>query len=311
MNAELTSGTSASSFREHRYSAFSILHSSLGSLEVALSSPTDPFREFEHEGWERVAHAYATAWPGLTAQFGERLLDAAGVGEGMRVLDVASGPGVVTRAAAQRGARAMGLDFSRAMIEVARAANPGIEFREGDAQELPFPAATFDRVVMNFGVLHLSDPDRAFAEARRVLRPGGRYGFTVWAAHERNRGMGIVAAAVERYGQPAVGIPAGPDRLRFAQEAECRRTLSAAGFDPTTFSFTTHDVRWLAPTATYLLDIQRDAAVRAAAALRQQPPERLARIREEVEREVSAFRTDGGFAVPMSAHIVTAATAAR
>ena len=271
---------------------------------------TDPFRDFEHAGWQRVAQAYADAWPGLTAQFGERLLDDAAVEKGMRVLDVASGPGVVAREAARRGARVMGLDFSKAMVEVARAANPGIEFREGDAQELPFPAATFDRVVMNFGVLHLSDPDRAFAEARRVLRPGGRYGFTVWAAHERNRGMGIVAEAVERYGQPAVGIPPGPDRLRFSGESECRRALSEAGFDAATFSFTTHDVRWLAPTASYLLDIQRDAAVRTAAALRQQPPDRLARIRSAVEQEVAAYRTDGGFAVPMAAHVATASVSA-
>ncbi len=268
---------------------------------------TDPFREFEHEGWQRVAQAYADQLSSLTAQFGDRLLDATGVGRGMRVLDVASGPGVVTRAAARRGARAMGLDFSRAMVEVARAANAGIEFREGDAQELPFPAATFDRVVMNFGVLHLSNPDRAFAEARRVLRPGGHYGFTVWATHGRNRGMGIVAEAAERYGQPASGIPAGPDRFRFAQESECRRALSSAGFDLATFSFTTHDVRWLVPTASYVLDVQRDAAVRTAAALRQQPPDRLARIRAAVEQEIEAFRTDGGFAVPMSAHVITAA----
>lgn len=271
----------------------------------------DPFREFEHEGWQRVARAYADAWPGLTAQFGARLLDAVDVGAGMRLLDVASGPGVVAREATVRGARAMGLDFSREMVEVARAANPGIEFREGDAQELPFPVATFDRVVMNFGVLHLSDPDRAFAEARRVLRPGGRYGFTVWASHERNRGMGIVAAAVERHGQPAQGIPAGPDRLRFAGESECRRALEGAGFDPATFAFITHDVRWLAPTATYVFDIQRDATVRTAAGLRHQPPDRLARIRAAVEAEISAYRTDGGFAVPMSAHVVTAAVSQR
>lgn len=229
---------------------------------------------------------------------------------GMVLLDVASGPGVVTREAVRRGARAVGLDFSRAMVEVARAANPMVEFREGDAQQLPFATATFDRVVMNFGVLHLSDPDRAFAEACRVLRPGGRFGFTVWAAHERNRGMGIVAEAVERYGQPATGIPHGPDRLRFAQESECRRALGAAGFDLGTFSFTTHDVRWLAPTASYVLDIQRDAAVRTAATLRQQPPDRLARIRAAVEQDIAAYRTDGGFAVPMSAHMITAATAA-
>jgi len=116
-----------------------------------------------------------------------------------------------------------------------------------------------------------------------------------------------VAEAVERHGQPAVGIPPGPDRLRFSRESECRRALAEAGFDAATFSFTTYDVRWLAPTAGYLLDIQRDAAVRTAAALRQQPPDRLARIRAAVEQEVAAYRTDGGFAVPMAAHVVTAA----
>src|SRR2546426_3252987 len=105
---------------------------------------SDPFRDFEHQGWQRVAEAYAEAWPSLTGRFGRLLLDAAEVGKGMRLLDVASGPGVVTRAAAARGARAMGLDFSRAMVELARGRNPGIEFREGDAQALPFPAATFD-----------------------------------------------------------------------------------------------------------------------------------------------------------------------
>jgi SAM-dependent methyltransferase len=228
----------------------------------------------------------------------------------MRLLDVASGPGIVARIAADRGARAMGLDFSRAMVDLARASHPGIEFREGDAQELPFPAATFDRVVMNFGVLHLSDPFRAFAEARRVLRPGGRYGFTVWAAHDRNRGMGIVADAVERHGIPVTGIPPGPDRMRFADETECRRALAGAGFDADGFTFTTHEVGWLVPTASYLLDIQRNAAVRTAATLRQQPQERLARIREAVEEEVARFRTTGGFVVPMAAHVVTSAVPA-
>ncbi|MGH7537019.1 MAG: class I SAM-dependent methyltransferase [Gemmatimonadales bacterium] len=271
-----------------------------------MTAPLDSFARFEHDGWQRVADAYTAAWPALTTQFAEALLEASAVGPGTRVLDVACGPGVVSAAVARRGATPVGLDFSAAMIGIARARHPTIEFREGDAQALPFPAASFDQVVMNFGVLHLSDPDRAFAEARRVLRPGGRYGFTVWASPEANRGMGIVAAAVERYGEPPTGIPPGPDRLRFADSVECRRSLVAAGFDPASFGFATQAVRWTVPTAGYLLDIQRDAAVRTAAALRQQPPEHLARIRAAVEQEVEQYEVPGGYAVPMAAHIVTA-----
>ena len=70
---------------------------------------------------------------------------------------------------AARGARVTAVDFSSAMVELARSQNPGIEFREGDAEALPFPEGSFDAVVMNFGMLHLASPERAVSEALRVL----------------------------------------------------------------------------------------------------------------------------------------------
>ena len=269
------------------------------------------FAEFERDGWRRVAGLYESTLAGLTARFGDLLLDAVGIERGQRLLDVACGPGFVTAAAAARGASAMGLDFAPEMIRIAEKKFSGVEFRLGDAQELPFPRASFDRVVMNFGVLHLPDPDRAFTEARRVLRPGGRYGFTVWTSHDRNRGMGIVAEAAATHGAPPQGVPEGPDRLRFADEAECRRSLAAAGFDPAAIRFTTHDLTWVIPGGSFLLDTQRDAAVRTAAVLRQQTPEQMARIRRAVEAAVARYATpDGtGCAVPMAAHVITAAPA--
>ena len=266
----------------------------------------DAFGQFEHDSWERVAGAYTAAYAALTPQFAEPLLGAVGVAAKARLLDVACGPGHVASTATQLGASVVGLDFSAAMLRIARARHRGIEFVEGDAQRLPFPDASFDRVVMNFGVLHLSDPDRAFADARRVLRRGGRYGFTVWAKPELNRGMGIVTEAVERHGVPPHGIPEGPDRLRLADEAECRRALGAAGFERASVTFATHEVRWTVPTAGFLFDAQHQAAVRTAAVLRQQPPERLERIRTAVQREVERYPAPGGYAVPMAAHIVTA-----
>jgi len=272
----------------------------------ASPGPYEAFARFEHEGWERVATRYQTMWVSLTGRFGERLLDVVGVAEGVRLLDVACGPGQVAAAAAQRGARVSGLDFAPAMLALARARHPALEFIEGDAQQLPFPEVTFDRVVMNFGVLHLPDPDRAFAEARRVLTPGGRYGFTVWADAALNRGMGIVTEAVMAHGVPPVGIPEGPDRQRFADEMECRRALAAAGFAAGSVAFHTFVETWEIPSPTYLFDAQAHAAVRTAAVLATQPPERQARIRAAVEAEVRRHPSENGFAIPMAAHVVTA-----
>src|ERR1044072_2262913 len=128
------------------------------------------FTEFEHEGWERVAGKYDATWASSTRQFIAPLLDAAEVSPGMSVLDVGSGPGYVSAGAAKRGAKTTGLDFSSQMVGVAQRMFPAVEFREGDAQKLPFDDGSFDRVVANFALLHLAEPERACAEACRVLK---------------------------------------------------------------------------------------------------------------------------------------------
>src|SRR5881409_4058809 len=121
----------------------------------------DAFTQLEHAGWERVAGNYDSVWASLTRQFIEPLLNAAGVARGMQVLDVACGPGYVAAVAQQRGADAVGIDFSREMVGIARRLHPDIDFHEVDAQQLQFDEMSFDRVVMNFGLLHLSHPENA------------------------------------------------------------------------------------------------------------------------------------------------------
>jgi SAM-dependent methyltransferase len=93
---------------------------------------------------------------------------------GCRVLDVGCGPGSVLEQLARRfDVEGVGIDASPKMIEVARSEAPDIEFHVGWAEDLPFPDAIFDAVVSRMVVHHLDRP-RAFAEMRRVLRPGGR-----------------------------------------------------------------------------------------------------------------------------------------
>jgi ubiquinone/menaquinone biosynthesis C-methylase UbiE len=146
----------------------------------------EAFAKFENKGWQRVAGKYDSVWASSTRQFIPPLLDAAEVTGSMAVLAVGCGPGYVAGAAAERGATSRALDFSREMVAIAQKKFPHIEFREGDAQNLPFAGATFDRVLANFALLHLPDPERACAEAFRVLKPSGKFGFTVWAPPEEN-----------------------------------------------------------------------------------------------------------------------------
>src|SRR5215470_830381 len=189
------------------------------SIEIDLRAMTiepENFREFEHAGWESVPRRYDQAWGGLTAQTIPALLDAVSAGTGVNLLDIASGPGYVAAAAAKLGAAVVGVDFSAAMVAEARRKFSGVEFREGDAENLPFADGSFNAAVMNFGMLHLARPEQALREACRILRTGGRFGFTVWAKADETVGFGIVLGASRQYGNLDVPLPEGPPFFRFS-----------------------------------------------------------------------------------------------
>jgi SAM-dependent methyltransferase len=115
---------------------------------------------------------------------GELVVDRAGVEPGMEVLDVACGSGNATLPAAKAGARVTGLDFAPGLLEVAREraadAMVEIDFIEGDAQQLPFDDASFDRVVSTFGHMFAPDHRRTADEMKRVLKPGGVIAVACW-----------------------------------------------------------------------------------------------------------------------------------
>lgn len=138
------------------------------------------FKGIEHAGWEGGASVYSDFLGVVTSRAAGSLLDATRVGAGTRLLDVCCGPGYGAGAAAARGATAVGVDFAQAMVEVASKNFPDARFQAGDAEALPFADGSFDAVICAFGLRHLADPDKAIAEAHRVLVSGGQYAFTDW-----------------------------------------------------------------------------------------------------------------------------------
>jgi len=129
-----------------------------------------------------------------------------------RVLEIAAGTGVVTRALAAalpERASIVATDLNQPMLDQAAALGTRrpVEWRQADAMQLPFADGVFDAVVCQFGVMFFPDKARAFAEARRVLRPGGVWVFNVWDRIEENEFADVVTAAL------APLFPADPPRF--------------------------------------------------------------------------------------------------
>lgn len=262
----------------------------------------EAFKQFEHKGWQSVADGYHDHFAGLTMQTIQPLLDAVDAQPGNTLLDVATGPGYVAKAAASRGCVVTGLDFSSVMVARARVSNPGIAFVEGDAENLPFDDKSFDLSTMNFGLLHLSNPDKAIEESHRILKVGGRAAFTVWALPSRARAFGLVLDAIEKHGARDVTmtLPAGPPFFKFSDAGEFERAMQSAGFKDV--SVQEIAMTWELPSPSHLFEAFFTGTPRTGGILRAQPQSNLEAIRIEICNQArQSFSTAGeGLCIPMA-----------
>ena len=152
--------------------------------------------------------------PAIFQDWAPRTAGAAEISGGDRVLDVACGTGVVTRQCADRaGAEGSvtGLDLNEAMLAVARRIRPELDWRQGDAADLPFEDAAFDAVTCQFGLMFMPDRAQALSEMWRVLAPGGRLVVAVFGSTDDNPPYRILAEIGERHaGAEAAAVLRSP-----------------------------------------------------------------------------------------------------
>ncbi|KAA1003730.1 methyltransferase domain-containing protein [Paraburkholderia panacisoli] len=145
---------------------------------------------------------------GTTLQIvGEQLCEALDLRAGSRVLDVAAGNGNATLAAARRWCDVTSTDYVSSLLESGRmraqAEGHTIQFQKADAENLPFPDASFDVVMSTFGVMFTPDQDKAAAELARVCKPGGRIGLANWTPESF---IGQLFKTIGKYVPPAPGV---------------------------------------------------------------------------------------------------------
>jgi len=256
-------------------------------MESANAAPD--FKEAERIGWSEKAGVYDDFAGRITAGAAAPLLEAVGLGEDMAFLDICCGTGTLAAAAARRGADVTAIDFAAPMVEEARRRHPGISFAVGDAEALDFPAGSFDAAACAFGILHLADPDRAFREAHRVLRSGGRYAFTVWLGPPAHQFFHLVNEAIAAHGAP-VELPPAPPMFRFADPDEARRSMEAAGFRHV--EVTELPLVWTISGPRDVLAYVEKCTMRVAMVLDRQTPQARARIHEAIVEGAAALGTE-------------------
>ena len=256
----------------------------------------DPVRHKREEraGYNLIAARYAEGAV-LRADLNAALLAAADLRPGQRVLDLASGPGVLAGLAAV--AVCDGLVVASDIAEGAlqegrrRAVTDNLVFAAADAERLTFADAAFDRVLCGLGLMFFPEAGRSLAEMRRVLRPCGLAVFSVWGEEARAPLVACALQCIRRILPPPRAERLSP--FRFGEQDVLRHALEAAGFAAIELHVHTLSCAFDSPQAYW--QAFRDLAGGAAAGLSRLPEATLTRLGEEVAQELAPCRQGEGY----------------
>lgn len=266
------------------------------------------FGEFgsrEKEGWSdgKIVEAYINHFVPITNQVGKLIVENH-IASSDRVLDVCCGQGTLTAMISASGASVAGLDFSPEMIANARRTAPDAEVVTGDAVAIPFGDAEFDKVVCNFGMMHISDQPKALNEVRRALKTNGEFVMVTWTAPQESPAFGTVFGALKAHADFSAAPPQ-PDLFAFADPAQAKAMMAASALDMTEHQ--TVDAEWVLEKPKDLFEIFLTATVGARMLIKSQTDETMETVAKAISQTVSEKFHDGAtYRVPVMVSLVSA-----
>jgi ubiquinone/menaquinone biosynthesis C-methylase UbiE len=256
--------------------------------------------------WQKWNHKFVIQ----TAAVTDLVVRGAEVAPGMKILDLASGTGEPSLSLAHMvgpQGRVVATDLVPEMLEAARenATAEGLdnmEFRTADAESLPFSDGEFDRVTCRFGIVFFPDVPKAMAEIRRVLKPGGRVCFAVFATLEENPFFLVSLAPFLKRVKMPPPPPDAPYIFRFADETKLAAVLSTAGFREVSVSKQPVTFPWPGP-AEEAWESTRELATPFKKLIEAIPPEQSEDVISEVLDGLRRFEVGNNINLPGTVNI--------
>ena len=266
------------------------------------------YKTTTRQQWEDAAEAWHRWGPTLEAWLGEatgRMLDAAGVANGSRVLDVAAGAGGQTLAAARRvgpTGHVIATDISSSILTYAAkaAAEAGltnVETVEADGERLEdFAASSFDAVISRVGLIYFPDQQQALAGMRRVLRDGGRLAAVVYSTPDRNQFFSLPVSIIRERAQLAPPQPGQPGPFSLGAPGVLEEALTIAGFRDVTVEAVPAPLRLT--SASECVRFERDSFGALHQMLAGMPEQDRPAVWDQIEQALRRFETVDGFVGP-------------
>ena len=274
------------------------------------------YKTTTRQQWEDAAEAWHRWGPTLETWLGpatDRMLDAAGVAPGSRVLDVAAGAGGQTVAAARRagpGGRVVATDISPTILSYAAkvAAEAGlttVETREADGETLDgLPAAGFDAVISRVGLIYFPDQQAALAGMRRALRPGGRVAAIVYSTPDRNEFFSVPVSIIRRRAALPPPQPGQPGPFSLGGAGVLETVLTDAGFTDVKVEAVPSPLRL--SSAAECVRFERESFGALHQMLAGVPAAERPGVWSEIEAALGRFETGDGFVGPCELLVASA-----
>jgi SAM-dependent methyltransferase len=267
--------------------------------------------------WEDAAEAWHRWGPTLETWLGpatEKMLEAANVTTGSRVIDVAAGAGGQTLAAARRvgpGGHVLATDISPRILAyaaqvTAEAGLTNVETREADGEALGgLLAASFDAVISRLGLIYFPDQQTALTGMRRALRRGGRMAAIVFSTPERNTFFSIPVSIIRQAAQLPPPQPGQPGPFSLGSPGVLDEALSSAGFEDVRVEAVSAPLRL--PSAAECVRLERESFGALHQMLTGVPEADRPAVWDEIEKALRQFETDDGFVGPCELLVASAA----